>query len=552
MEKKINRSLCALGMAAALLCGLLVFVIMQMNAAAQMRQSVRESALLVADLLESGARADAFVSHAGTDLRVTVLSQDGDVLYDTAGASENHAGRPEVASAIQNGFGEASRASQTLQKQTYYYALRLSDSRVVRVSSVTDSVYARFTSIAPFLVLAVAVVSLAAAGASHLITRRLLVPIDSVDIEHPLQNETYDELTPFLRRIDRQNKQLSTQLDDMQAMRDELADIMENMTEGLVLLNRAGVILSINRSAGKCFDVQRSACVGKSLLALCRAEAFLALEEAARKGADTQQDVELQGRLYRASLSQTPRGGSLLLLVDITEKARAEQMRREFSANVSHELKTPLQSISGCAELLKDGVVKPEDQQRFYERIYTDSRRMIALVQDIIDLSRMDESTEPLRREPVQLMALAREAQALLAAKALAGQVSVEVENSEATVQGDARLLHELVFNLMDNAVSYNRAGGSVTVRAEATPDGVQLSVADTGVGIPPEHQSRVFERFYRVDKSHSRETGGTGLGLSIVKHAAALHGAHIALESAPNEGTTITVTFPKEAAQQE
>lgn len=552
MEKKINRSLCALGMAAALLCGLLVFVIMQINATAQMRQSVRESALLVADLLESGARADAFVSHAGTDLRVTVLSQDGDVLYDTAGATENHADRPEVASAIQNGFGEASRASQTLQKQTYYYALRLNDSRVVRVSSVTDSVYARFTSIAPFLVLAVAAVSLAAAGASHLITRRLLVPIDKVDIEHPLQNKTYEELTPFLRRIDRQNKQLSAQLDDMQAMRDELADIMENMTEGLVLLNREAVILSINRSAGKCFGVRRSACVGKSLLALCRAEAFIALEEAARKGADTQQDVELQGRLYRASLSQTPRGGSLLLMVDITEKARAEQMRREFSANVSHELKTPLQSISGCAELLKDGVVKPEDQQRFYERIYTDSRRMIALVQDIIDLSRMDETTEPLRREPVQLVALARETQALLAAKALAGQVSVEVENSEATVQGDARLLRELVFNLMDNAVSYNRAGGSVTVRAEDTPDGVQLNVADTGMGIPQEHQPRVFERFYRVDKSHSRETGGTGLGLSIVKHAAALHGAHIALESAPNEGTTITVTFPKEAAQQE
>ena len=610
MEKRIYRSLCILSLAAALLCSLLIFWVMEVNAAAQMRQSTQESAAALADVMNAGSvdiSALGVQQSAGENtLRLTLIAPDGSVLYDSTGlALENHADRPEFKAALQTGAGESERLSATLQKRTFYCALRLASGDVLRVSTTTASMWARLLSCVPFLLLVVCVVGVGGVFAAGGLTKRLVAPLNDVDPEHPLDCDTYDEVTPLLLRIDRQNKQLEKQVEAEQAMRDDLAGIMENMTEGLVVLDSAAHILSVNAAALRALGEEGRACVGKPLLALERSEEFLRLSDAAKAHTALQTQLVRAQRTYSISLSPAPRGGSILLLVDITERAAAEQMRREFSANVSHELKTPLQALLGYAELLRGGMVAEADKPSFYDNIYKESRRLITLVQDIIDLSRLDEGGTQLARERTDLTALAESAAAQLAAKAAEKQVTLRVEADAAPVYvtGVPRLLSELVFNLADNAVSYNRPGGSVVLRVRAgdaadvqaqaanaaqpgaagaaqTVPGLQpaaaqtvaaqsaetaalgagtlilpgeaaaahgplLCVQDTGIGIPPEHRERIFERFYRVDKSHSRATGGTGLGLSIVKHAAALHGARLTLQSAEGKGTAVTVRFP-------
>lgn len=546
MEKRINHSLCGISLAAALLCSLLIFCVMQVSATAQMKQSVREGAQTMAQVFNSAQTQPDMLQVSGkSSQRLTWVAADGAILYDTAGAAKNHADRPEIIAALKNGFGDSTRASDTLREQTYYYAVRLADGSVLRMSATTDSTLSRMLSCVPFVLMALAVVTVLSTLAASAITKKIVAPIEAIDVEHPLQNDAYEEFVPLLRRIDRQNRQLSAQLDTVRAMRDDLSEIMETMTEGLAVLSDSGTVLSVNTGALNAVGRTKDDVLGRPLLALQRDDVFVALADAVERRQNVQMQWLHGGRVYRVTLSQAARGGSILMLVDETEKCEAEQMRREFSANVSHELKTPLQSILGYAELLKNGIVKEPDKAGFYENIYRESQRLIALVQDIIDLSRLDEGAQDLRREPVDLLAAAQQSAAALAEKAAEKQVAVTVSGVSATVQGMPGLLGEMLYNLLDNAVSYNRPGGNVRVRVEPGATSTSITVQDTGIGIPAEHQPRVFERFYRVDKSHSRATGGTGLGLSIVKHAAAMHGAQLSLQSKENEGTCVTISFP-------
>lgn len=546
MEKKINHSLCIMGAVAALVCSALIFVIMQMSFETQLKQTVRESAQTAAELLDAvEVEPSQLTSRITNGQRFTWIAKDGTVLFDTAGATENHSQRPEIISALANGFGESERVSSTLQKDTYYYALRISDGSVVRISATTDSVVSLLLSCLPFVFIVLGIVLVVSAFLSSRITKSIMLPVGQIDIEHPLKNDCYEEFVPLLRRIDRQNKQLSTQIDEMTTMRDDLSDIMSTMTEGLVVISESGSILSVNASAMKMLKQTDSSCIGRPLLALHRDEAFVKLSNAVDKKENITENIYVGGRVYAAMLSRAARGGSILLLIDITERTEAEQQRREFSANVSHELKTPLQSISGFAELLKNGIVKDEDKKSFYDNIYRETQRLITLVQDIINLSRLDESSAPFQKESVDLYKIAGDTVHALSEKAASKNVAVTLGGESAKIMGVPSLLSEMLYNLADNAICYNKQGGEVNISVENDGENAVVTVKDNGIGIPAEHQPRIFERFYRVDKSHSRQTGGTGLGLSIVKHAVLLHGGTINLDSEENDGTTIVVTLP-------
>ena len=548
MKRKIFSRLCLLSVASAVLSCVLIFGVMFVGFNTQMQTNVRQNAAVLAEVLNTTGKDDvaALQANRAGGMRLTLVASDGNVLYDSASnTTENHASRPEIIDALANGEGESTRLSDTMQKQTYYYAVQLDGGDVLRVSATTDSVFKSAAACIPYIILAVIFVSVLAMLTARTLTRRLVAPINNLDLEHPSDNDTYEELSPLLGRVEKQSAELSAQMQTMQRMRDELADIMENMNEGLIVLSAAGTVLSINRSALQIMNKTKQEALGKYLLVLNRGEVFQALAIAAQKGENAEADLTQNEHIYHVSLSRANHGGNILMLVDVTAKRAAEQMRREFSANVSHELKTPLQTISGYAELMKSGMVAQADQARFIGHIYDESMRMINLVQDIINLSRLDEGVTNMPQEDVDLFTLAQQTVEALQEKAKGRQVTLSLEGSKAMVYGVRRLLQETIFNLCDNAIVYNKANGHVTVSAFPGAQGVVLKVQDTGIGIPPAEQQRVFERFYRVDKSHSRATGGTGLGLSIVKHAALLHGAAIALDSRPNEGTLITLTFP-------
>ncbi len=483
--------------------------------------------------------------------RVTWIASDGAVLFDSVGETDtmqNHADRQEVRLALQNGSGEDTRHSATLGGMTsYYFARRMSDGTVLRVAYSTRSLYSTLVSALGPLAGTTLAVLLIAVLLSRRVTKRIVEPINRLELSDPLACDSYEELYPLLSRIDGQNAQIKAQMADLQRMQSEFSAIIQNMREGLVLLSNDGSILSLNPSAARLLGIPIEGCAGQYLLNFERSETMRsALEQLAQKKSAEFVLVK-GGRSYRLLANPVPTGGGLLLMLDATEQLDAEQRRREFSANVSHELKTPLQSILGYAELMKSGLATPEDFPRFAERIHRETQRLIALIEDIIALSHLDEGTPvPIPTEPIELLSVAREASDRLQQAAADAGVTLSVVGQPAEITGVRRIIAEMVYNLCDNAVKYNRRGGQATVAVERDKDGgVRLTVSDTGCGIPQAHQSRVFERFYRVDKSHSKETGGTGLGLSIVKHAAARHGARLTLESQENEGTTVTVRFP-------
>lgn len=557
MKRNILIRTCVVGVLSALLSGLLIFGVMYLRFGQELRTTVRQTAQLLIDTLNANEADDttALLTQKNANMRITLVDPAGTVLFDNeAELLENHADRPEIKAALLGGAGEDTRLSETLKKQTYYYALRTTNGNVLRTAAATDSALTSLWACLPYALLAVAVVSALSMLTARSLTRQLLAPINAIDVEHPLQNETYDELTPLLLRLEKQNNELAAQMKTVERMRDDLADIMENMAEGLMVLSRAGTVLSVNQAALSLLGKARGDCLGQPLLALQRGEAFTQMQLQLEQGKNAVTDVPLGGRCYEATLSQAQQGGAILLLVDVTEKRAAEQMRREFSANVSHELKTPLQAISGYAELLQSGMVQPADRDKFIGTIHAESKHLIALVEDIIHLSRLDEGGKELPRERVELFALAQQVTQHLQHKAEDLQVKLEVGGASAQVLGVPRLLEETLFNLVDNAVTYNKPGGSVRIEVIPGQTRTVLRVADTGIGIPESDRARVFERFYRVDKSHSRATGGTGLGLSIVKHSAQLHGAQLQLESTEGVGTTVTLSFapvPKEASEE-
>lgn len=482
--------------------------------------------------------------------RITWLRADGAVLYDTqadAESMENHAQRQEVQQALATGEGESSRYSDTLLQKTVYYAKRLPDGTVLRLSAirVTTGVLV-LNMLQPILLVLAAALILSGVLASRL-ARRITEPLNRLDLEHPLENDTYEELAPLLRRMEHQRRQIDRQMDELRRRSEEFEQITGSMNEGLVLLDEAGVILSINPAARRLLDAAEN-CVGQDLLTVDRDMALSdALRQAAEQG-HSEFRGQRNGREYQFDVtriqSEGRMAGTVLLVFDVTERAFAERNRREFTANVSHELKTPLQGIIGSAELLENGLVKQEDVPRFIGHIRSEAQRLVTLIGDIIRLSQLDEG-EPMPAEPVELLALAREAAESLQSAAAARNVTITVEGEPVALTGVRRLLYEIVFNLCDNAIKYNTDGGRVQVTVTKENETAAVTVRDTGIGIPPDQQDRVFERFYRVDKSHSKASGGTGLGLSIVKHAVQYHHGAIHLQSEVGKGTEIRVTFP-------
>lgn len=477
--------------------------------------------------------------------RLTWVSENGDVIFDTDADEtmmENHAGREEIREAMETGTGSSSRHSDTLFERTIYEARKLSDGSILRISvSQQTMLMLVLGMLHPACVVALFAIMLSLILANR-IARKIVEPLNALDLDHPLANDTYEELSPLLQRLNQQHLQIKSQLRKLQRKNDEFQQITSCMQEGLMVLDKETHIRSINAAAQRIFSVDEES-VGKSFFVVNRSNVLRqALNDALDHGRGSAA-MEVEGRIYRFDMSSIQSEGKLLgavvLAFDITEEQNAERTRREFTANVSHELKTPLQTIIGSAELLESGLVKPEDAPHFVGRIRKEASRLVTLIQDIIRLSQLDEGVA-MPTESVDLLALAEEVKAILEPSAAEKNVRIQVVGSAAAVQGVRRLLYEILYNLCDNAIKYNVPGGSVHI----TVEGRKLIISDTGIGIPPEHQNRIFERFYRVDKSHSRQSGGTGLGLSIVKHALQYHNAKLELQSTPGKGTTITIFF--------
>lgn len=485
------------------------------------------------------------------DYRITWIGGDGSVLYDSVSDSdsmENHFEREEIKEAFSAGYGESSRYSSTLTERYLYSAKRLSDGTVVRLSVAQKSMLTlTLGMLQPICVIFAAAIALSAFLAYRL-SKKIVKPLNDLNLNEPLENEEYEELTPLFRRIDTQQKQIKSQKNELERKQSEFEAVTGGMAEGIILLNKKGVILSINRAAAKILGTD-SLVIGEDILSVSQCSELAELLHKAENGEHSESVTEFGNGRYQIDASPIISNGepigTAVLLFDVTEKEKTEKMRREFSANVSHELKTPLHTISGCAELLSNGMVKAEDVADFSKQIYTEAKRMINLVDDIIKLSRLDESGDDMRRKNTDLFSVADSVVKTLAAEAKNAEISIELKGENVFIQGIPQLLESIIYNLCDNAIKYNRRGGSVSVTVKKDKDFAELSVADTGIGIPEEHLERIFERFYRVDKSHSKAIGGTGLGLSIVKHAARLHGAEIDIKSVVNTGTEVTVRFP-------
>lgn len=483
--------------------------------------------------------------------RITYINKDGTVLFDNkadADEMQNHKNRTEFQKAEKYGAGECSRYSDTLSEKTIYYALRLKDGTVLRVSGTQDSVLALVENLLlPLCGLLFLMLILSGIMAS-VISKRIVKPVNELDLEHPEENKIYEELSPLLGKIHKQNRQIQKQLELAKQQQEEFSLITENMQEGLIVIDRYTMILSANSSAWNLFRVDK-VCQGESVYCLDRAEDFRHAIEQVLSGEHAELILKLNGSDIQLIANPVVRGqkteGAVILLVNVTEKLERENLRREFSANVSHELKTPLTSISGFAEIMQGGLVKCEDIPKFAGRIYKESQRLLQLVEDVIQISQLDEEKTSYT-ELVDVYQVCKNAFESLKEKAQSMNVHLYICGDSMKMEAVRTLLEEAVYNVCDNAIKYNRNDGSVSIFLTQTAHEIQIVVKDTGVGIPKEDQDRVFERFYRVDKSHSKEIGGTGLGLSIVKHAVSTLNGSIVLRSEEGSGTEITMKFLK------
>lgn len=551
MTKKIFKSImfvCALVLAVGLAA---VMGILYSNFDGQMRKELsKEAAYLAYGVEQQGL--DYLKNIKDKSARITYIDQDGTVLFDNkADVSEmkNHSDRTEFQKAEKYGAGESSRYSDTLSEKTIYYALRLKDGTVLRVSSTQDSVLALVENlIFPLCGLLCLMLILSGIMASA-ISKRIVKPINELDLEHPEENQIYEELSPLLSKIHRQNREIQNQLELAKQQQQEFSLITENMQEGLIVIDKYTMILSANSSAWNLFRMDKVR-QGESVYCLDRAEDFRHAIEHVLEGEHEELVLKLNGSDIQLIANPVVRGqkteGAVILLVDVTEKLERENLRREFSANVSHELKTPLTSISGFAEIIQGGFVKDEDIPKFAGRIYKESQRLLQLVEDVIQISQLDEEKTPYIWEPVDVYQVCKNAFDSLKEKAYKMNVHLYICGESIKMEAIRTLLEEAVYNVCDNAIKYNRNDGSVSIFLEQTAQEVQIVVKDTGIGIPREDQDRVFERFYRVDKSHSKEIGGTGLGLSIVKHAVSTLNGSVGLRSEVGSGTEVTLRFPK------
>ena len=549
MTGKIFRNSMVVGLAVFLLSAALFTGVLYGDFSDQMTRELESECRLVAQGVET-VGAD-YLEGLNSPSRITWVDTDGTVLYDNMAdpaEMENHADREEIREAMLGVQGSSVRRSSTLSETTIYAARRLEDGSVIRLAGAQSTVIALLISmLLPALGILAAALLLAGLLASRL-ARQIIRPILNLDLERPEDCDTYDELSPLLTRIRRQNDTIRAQMEEMGRRQQEFTALTENMSEGFVLLDKKGHILSYNTGALKLLGAPAPS-EEATVLTLDRSDAFQHVVERALKGRRNQGRLERGERCIQLLADPVCRDsqveGAVLVLLDVTEREQGEKLRREFTANVSHELKTPLTAISGMAEIIKNGMVEPEDIAGFAGDIYKETQRLISLVEDIIHLSRLDEGDGGLQHQPVELLPLAQKVARRLEPLARQSEVSLTVSGGPFTVQGVPAVLEEMVYNLCDNAVKYNRPGGWVRITLTPGETGGVVEVADSGIGIPAQDQQRVFERFYRVDKSHSKEIGGTGLGLSIVKHGAALHDAQVELESTEGEGTVVRLIFP-------
>ena len=509
---------------------------------------LKEELSLVADTVND-IGIDYFENFDSAIFRFTVVNADGMVLYDTqanAVEMDNHSDREEISEALEYGTGSSVRNSYTLTEKTFYEAVLLENGDVLRVSVSQLTVGALVVDMLPAIIAIILVAAAVAGVLSHAMAKKITEPLMQLDLEHPSDSITYEELVPILTKLHRQHKQISSQMEAIRHRSDEFEQIISSMNEGLVLLDEHGMVLSMNAAAKKIFAVKKDVNRSDFLLVDRTSKMSKAIWNAL-DGKHSEYTENRNGNEYQFTVSSIESDGKLLgaviLVFDITDRAFAQRNRQEFTANVSHELKTPLQSIIGSAELLENGLVKPEDTTRFVGNIRKEAARLVSLINDIIRLSQLDENNEP-ASETVELTEVAKEVVNVLAVAAEKKNVELSVSGEHQTIMGVRRYIYEIIYNLCDNAIRYNVDGGKAEIKISSENGHAVVAVKDTGIGIAPEHHNRIFERFYRVDKSHSKDTGGTGLGLSIVKHAVQFHSGKITLDSEAGKGTTIKIVF--------
>ena len=500
------------------------------------------------------------VKNEGTDFinnfnekgkRITLVSSDGTVLADTEAVAEeleNHADRKEIADALENGKGTSSRYSDTLMQKTLYYAEKLEDGTILRVSTTQNSVVIILLGLLQPLIIIIVLALVISIFLSYRLSKAIIKPINELDLDNPAANETYEELTPLLKKMSAQKKTIDKQIKEAEQKQEEFKLITENMSEGLLVIDKDSNVLSYNQAAVRLLEV--SDVKESSVLAFNRSKGFRNVVEKALSGERAESDISHDENTYNLIANPVFEGdkiiGAVIVIIDITEGVKREQLRQEFTSNVSHELKTPLTSISGFAEMMKSGGTPDETVVDFSTSIYDEAQRLITLVSDIMKISELDEGVIPFEKEQVDLRELSKDIIKRLAPVANKRNITLNVIGDTAYVSGTKKILDEMIYNLCDNAIKYNKENGTVDVIINESKSKVNLTVRDTGIGIPQGEQSRVFERFYRVDKSHSKLVGGTGLGLAIVKHAAAYHDAEISLESIVGKGTSVTIGFNK------
>ena len=573
IKRKIYWNLCLVALLTMVVSALITTLLLCQDLQTQMRQAVMTEVRYLESAME--VSGEDYLSHLksrgdGNSVnRITWVDANGSVLYDSYADSEsleNHKDRPEIAAALKNGHGESVRTSRTLAEQTYYYAARLTDGSVIRVASTTKSALATVFHTVPVMIAMAVLIVLGVLILAEFQTKRIIAPINQMNPDDPQAGDVYDELAPLVRRLEKQKETIRQQMEILKEKQEEFSAITENMREGFLVVDSKGDVMSYNKSALKLLGISEGeegmlsrhgnaaweehekTDANVNIISINRSENFRRVVDEALKGSHCEEMLDVGNRHYQIIANPVAeseeRSGAVVVILDVTEQQGREELRREFTANVSHELKTPLTSISGYAEIMMNGMVQPADMGRFSGKIYKEAQRLITLVGDIIRLSQLDEEKVQMEKSPVDLHLLASDVVKRLQDVAKKNQVTLMLTGKPTVVNGNPQILDEMIYNLCDNAIKYNKPFGEVEVNVAMIKDHPVLTVEDDGIGIPPEDQERIFERFYRVDKSHSRQIGGTGLGLSIVKHGAIYHKAKVELKSALGEGTTVRITF--------
>ena len=555
IKRKIFTNLFLLSILSILLTSLLISLLYFNNSTETMKVNLRNNANFIADLLNVDGYSvlEKIPNRAKTD-RITIVDPSGKALYDNRKSVSNltdHSSRSEIIQALEKGIGESRRISDTTSKDTFYYAIKLKDGNIFRVSRDYPDFIKSFLASIPLLALIAIFVTMISLFLARRQSNAIVDPLNNLDLEQPMANNIYDEIAPLISRISDQQNQIKLHMTELQEKQTEFNSVVSNMKEGLILLNQNANILTINESARSIFAAEPGNYLGRKIFVLHRSSALQNLIESALEGNPREDVLTIDGHHYQFLVNPVSAEdkikGVVLIILDITDKEEAEARRREFTGNVSHELKTPLTSIRGYAEIIHNGLVKSEDIPSFSGRIYSEADRMLTMVNDIMTLSHLDEDLPDLRTETVDLLPVIQDVSERMKPMAAGNQIRLIVDGENFQIKGIRQLIDEMIFNILDNAIKYNRPGGSVRIMLNSDANYGKVRITDTGIGIAREEQERVFERFYRVDKSHSRDSGGTGLGLSIVKHIAKIHRAKLELDSQVNIGTSITILFPKE-----